>query len=207
MIVGEAGKIPQNLTRIYLRVSPERLGALIGEGGKTLRDLENRTQTIVSVDSVNSNVVIEAATPQTPIDMLLKASDFIKAIDAGFSPERALRLLDEDAVLIIMNLKEIVGDSQSHLYRVKARIIGEEGRVRTNIEQLTGAYISIYDDLVAIIGDYEGAYLAREAIEMLVQGREHSTVYKFLNKKARELKRRRLTEYWVKDINIKEMKS
>lgn len=201
--MGEESKTPQNMTRIYLKIRPERLGVLIGEGGKTLRELENRTRTIVSVDSVNSNVVIEAATPQTTVDMLLKASDFIKAIDAGFSPERALRLLDEDAVLIIMNLKEVVGDSQNHLYRVKARIIGEEGRVRTNIEQLTGTYVSVYDDLVAIIGDYEGAYLAREAVEMLVQGREHSTVYKFLNKKARELKRRRLTEYWIRDIDVK----
>lgn len=179
-----------------MNVRPERLGVLIGEGGKTLKDLENRTKTIVSVDSVNSSVVIESATPETPIDGILRASDFIRAIDAGFSPEKAYRLLDEDAVLLIINLKEVVGPSQNHLYRVKARIIGEEGRVKSNIEQLTGTYISIYEDLVAVIGDYEGAYLAREALEMLIQGREHSTVYRFLNKKARELKRRRLTEYW-----------
>jgi len=198
--MSNTSKTPQNMTRMYLKIRPERLGVLIGEGGKTLKELENRTRTIISVDSVNGNVVIEAATPETPVDMLLKASDFIKAVDAGFSPERAFRLLDEDAVLIIIDLKEVVGDSQSHLYRVKARIIGEEGRVKTNIEQLTGTYISIYEDLVAIIGDYEGAYLAREALEMLVQGREHSTVYRFLNKKARELKRRRLTEYWRKNF-------
>ncbi|MEO3992926.1 MAG: KH domain-containing protein [Desulfurococcaceae archaeon TW002] len=189
-------RVPQGMTRVYLNVRPERLGVLIGEGGKTLRDLENKTKTIVSVDSVNSSVVIEAATPETPIDGLLRASDFIRAIDAGFSPEKAYRLLDEDAVLLIINLKEIVSSSQNHLYRVKARIIGEEGRVKSNIEQLTGTYISVYDDLVAVIGDYEGAYLAREALEMLIQGREHSTVYRFLNKKARELKRKRLTEYW-----------
>ncbi|MGC8975136.1 MAG: KH domain-containing protein [Thermoprotei archaeon] len=198
--MSNTSKTPQNMTRMYLKIRPERLGVLIGEGGKTLKELENRTRTIISVDSVNGNVVIEAATPETPVDMLLKASDFIKAVDAGFSPERAFRLLDEDAVLIIIDLKEVVGDSQSHLYRVKSRIIGEEGRVKTNIEQLTGTYISIYEDLVAIIGDYEGAYLAREALEMLVQGREHSTVYRFLNKKARELKRRRLTEYWRKNF-------
>lgn len=205
--MSNVNKAHQGLTKIYLNIRPERLGVLIGEGGKTLKELENRTQTIISVDSMNSNVVIEAATTETPVDLLLKASDFIKAVDAGFSPERAFRLLDEDAVLIIINLKEVVGYSQGHLYRVKARIIGEEGRVRTNIEQLTGTYISVYDDLVAIIGDYEGAYLAREALEMLIQGREHSTVYRFLNKKVRELKRKRLTEYWRKDFNIKESKS
>ncbi|MFN3268789.1 MAG: KH domain-containing protein [Zestosphaera sp.] len=194
--MSSVSRVPQGLTRVYLNVRPERLGVLIGEGGKTLKDLENRTKTIVSVDSVNSSVLIEPATPETPIDGILRASDFIRAIDAGFSPEKAYRLLDEDAVLLIINLKEVVGSSQNHLYRVKARIIGEEGRVKSNIEQLTGTYISVYEDLVAVIGDYEGAYLAREALEMLIQGREHSTVYRFLNKKSRELKRRRLTEYW-----------
>lgn len=188
-----------SMTRIYLRVRPERLGVLIGEGGKSLKELENKTQTVISVDSVNSNVVIEAATPKTPADMLLRAADFIKAVDSGFNPEKAWRLLDEDAILVLINLKDVIGDAPNHLYRVKSRIIGEEGRVRTNIEQLTGASISVYDDVVAIIGDYEGAYLAREAVEMIIQGREHSTVYRYLNKKARELKRKRLTEYWRKD--------
>lgn len=198
--MSEKVKSSQGLTRIYLSVRPERLGVLIGEGGKCLRELENRTQSLITVDSVNSNVVIEAATLGTPADMLLRASDFIKAIDAGFNPERAGRLLEGDSILIIINLKNSVGDTLNRLHRVKSRIIGEDGRVRSNIEQLTGTYISVYDDIVGIIGDYEGAYLAREAIEMLIQGREHSTVYRFLTRKARELKRKRVTEYWRKGL-------
>ncbi|MEM2020839.1 MAG: KH domain-containing protein [Zestosphaera sp.] len=198
--MSEKVKSSQGLTRIYLSVRPERLGVLIGEGGKCLRELENRTQSLITVDSVNSNVVIEAATLRTPADMLLRASDFIKAIDAGFNPERAGRLLEGDSILIVINLKNSVGDTLNRLHRVKSRIIGEDGRVRTNIEQLTGTYISVYDDMVGIIGDYEGAYLAREAIEMLIQGREHSTVYRFLTRKAHELKRKRITEYWKKGL-------
>ncbi|MEM0014473.1 MAG: KH domain-containing protein [Zestosphaera sp.] len=197
--MGDSSRSTHSLARIYLRVRPERLGVLIGEEGKSLKELENKTQTVITVDSVNSNVVIEAATPRTPADMLLRASDFIKAVDSGFNPEKAWRLLEEDTILVLINLKEVVGDAPNHLYRVKARIIGEEGRVRANIEQLTGSDISVYDDVVAIIGDYEGAYLAREAVEMIVQGREHSTVYKYLNRRARELKRKRLTEYWRKE--------
>ncbi len=198
--MGELVKASQGLTRIYLSVRPERLGVLIGEGGRCLRELENRTQTLIAIDSVNGNVVIEAATPGTPVDMLLRASDFIKAVNAGFSPERAGRLLEGDSILILIDLKSSVGDTLNRLHRVKSRIIGEDGKVRTNIEQLTGTYVSVYDDIVGIIGDYEGAYLAREAIEMLVQGREHSTVYRFLTRKARELKRKRITEYWRKDL-------
>ncbi len=187
----------QSITKIYLKVRPERLGVLIGEGGKTLKQLELRTRTRITVDSVNCSLVIEPMTPEVTADMLLKASDFVKAIDAGFSPERAERVLEEDQVLIIIDLKEVVGNSPSHLQRVKGRIIGEGGRVKINIEQATDTYINIYDDVVAIIGDYDGAYLAREAIEMLIRGKEHSTVYKYLDRKVRELKRRRATEFWI----------
>lgn len=188
----------QSTTKVYLKVRPERLGVLIGEGGKTLKQLELRTRTRITVDSVNCSLVIEPATPEVTADMLLKASDFVKAIDAGFSPDKAERVLEEDQILVIIDLKEIVGNSPNHLQRVKGRIIGEEGRVKTNIEQATDTYISIYDDIVAIIGDYDNAYLAREAIEMIIMGREHSTVYKYLDKRVRELKRRKATEFWIR---------
>jgi len=188
----------QSTTKVYLKVRPERLGVLIGEGGKTLKQLELRTRTRITVDSVNCSLVIEPATPEVTADMLLKASDFVKAIDAGFSPDKAERVLEEDQILVIIDLKEIVGNSPNHLQRVKGRIIGEEGRVKTNIEQATDTYISIYDDMVAIIGDYDNAYLAREAIEMIIRGREHSTVYKYLDKRVRELKRRKATEFWIR---------
>ncbi|PUA33268.1 MAG: RNA-processing protein [Zestosphaera tikiterensis] len=198
MDMNELNSRSQSTTKVYLKVRPERLGVLIGEGGKTLKQLELRTRTRITVDSVNCSLVIEPATPEVTADMLLKASDFVKAIDAGFSPDKAERVLEEDQILVIIDLKEIVGNSPNHLQRVKGRIIGEEGRVKTNIEQATDTYISIYDDIVAIIGDYDNAYLAREAIEMIIMGREHSTVYKYLDKRVRELKRRKATEFWIR---------
>ncbi len=190
------GDLTPGLTRLYLKVPMDRLGSLIGEGGRVLRELESRTMTRITVDSINGAVVIEPATPSTGIDKLLKARDFIMAVAAGFSPDRAWRVLDEDQVLLIINLKEVIGDSQSHLTRIKGRLIGEKGKARKNLEQMTNTYINIGRDCVAIIGDYESAQVAREAVEMLIQGRRHSTVYKYVDKLMREIKRRRMTEYW-----------
>ncbi|MCX8171787.1 MAG: hypothetical protein N3E47_07525, partial [Candidatus Bathyarchaeota archaeon] len=48
---------------------------------------------------------------------------------------------------------------------------------------------------VAIIGDVEQVNVAREAINMLINGSQHATVYRFLQRKRQELKRRRL-ELW-----------
>lgn len=193
----DKGGLTPGVTKIYLRIPMDRLGPLIGEGGRIIKELESRTGTVIAIDSANASISIEPATPGTTTDKLLKARDFIRAVGAGFSPERAWRLLDEDQVLILIDLKEVIGDSPNHLTRVKGRIIGEGGKARRNLEQMTGTYINVYDDVVAIIGDYESAQVAREAIEMLIQGRKHSTVYKFVDRMMREIKRRRMTDYWI----------
>jgi len=184
------------VTRLYVKVPPDRIGVLIGKGGEVLKKVMERTKTKIVVDSVNCNVIIEPASPYTtPLD-LMKAQDFVKAIAYGFSPERAMRVLDEDQVLIVIDLKQYVKPSPNHLTRVKGRIIGEHGRARKNLEEITGTYISVYDDYVAIIGDYESANAARDAILMLIEGRQHSTVYRHLDRVMYRIKRSRKLEYW-----------
>ncbi len=194
--MSQEGDLTPGATRLYLRIPVDRIGVLIGEGGKVLRELEARTGTKITVDSTNGAVIIEPATPATRVDRLLKARDFIRAVAAGVSPEKAWRVLEEDQVLMIIDLKEAIGESPNHLKRIKGRLIGEKGKARRNIEQMTGTTINIGRDKVVIIGDYESAQVAREALEMLIQGRKHSTVYKYIDRLMREVKRRRMTEYW-----------
>ena len=194
----ERQKIIPGLTRLYLKVSLDRIGVLIGEGGKVKREIEKRTRTRIHVSSSVGTVVIEPEAPDVSPYNLLKAQEVVKAIGLGFNPDKALKLLGEDQVLIVIDLKQYIGDSPNHLARIKGRIIGEKGKARKTIEEMTSTYISVYDTFVAIIGDYESANVAREAIEMLIQGRQHSTVYKYIDKVMYGIKRRRLTNLWVK---------
>ncbi|OYT49476.1 MAG: RNA-processing protein [Desulfurococcales archaeon ex4484_204] len=189
------------VTKLYLRVPLDRVGVLIGGRGAVLRELEGRTGVKVVIDSEDGSVVIEPPTPATPVYNLLKAREFIRAIAVGFPPEKAWRLLEEDQVLIVINLKDVVGSSINHLTRIKGRIIGEGGKVRRNLEEMTGTYITIYNDLVSIIGDYESARVAREAIEMIIRGRQHSTIYRYVDRAMREIKRKRITSLWLKPYN------
>ena len=188
--------LTSGITRLYCRVPLDRVGVLIGENGQVIRDLMRRTMTIIRVVSQNGTVVIEPESPNVLPINLLKAQDFIKAIAYGFSPERALRVLDEDQILLVIDLKQKVGPSPNHITRVKGRIIGEKGKARKIIEEMTGTYISVYDTYVAIIGDYESATAAREAIEMLIEGRQHATVYRYLERVMRQIKRRKITKLW-----------
>ncbi|RLG73689.1 MAG: RNA-processing protein, partial [Thermoprotei archaeon] len=168
--------VEPKVTKIYTKIPVERIGVLIGKQGEVKRELMRRTRTRITVDSVNGTVIIEPEGANVNPINLLKARDFVMAIAYGFSPERAFRILEEDQVLIVIDLKNYVGDKPNHIARVKARIIGEHGKARKTLEEMTGTYISVKESYVAIIGSYEHANVAREAIEMLIRGQRHSSV-------------------------------
>ena len=55
----------------------------------------------------------------------------------------------------------------------------------------------VYGHTVGFIGTFEQVDVARNAVQMIIQGCEHHTVYNFLQKKRRELKKQQL-ELWEK---------
>jgi len=185
--------------RIYVKIPPDRLGAVIGVKGRVKREIMDRLGVRISIDTENSMVIVEPEVEGVPPVNVMKAAEIVKAIAYGFPPEKALRLADEDQILVIVDLKQIVGDQPNHLKRVKARIIGEKGRARKTLEQMTDTYINVGDTSVAIIGDYERAMAAKRAVEMLVEGRMHSTVYRYLERELREIKRREQLRIWARD--------
>ncbi len=185
--------------KIYVKVPIERLGTVIGEKGKVKQMIMDATGTRITVDTENGVVIIEPETEGVPPVNLMKAGEIVRAIAYGFPPEKAMRLLEEDQILVIVNLKDYVGDAPNHLTRIKGRIIGEKGRARRTIEEMTGTLINVGDYVVAIIGDYERAMAAKKAVEMLIEGRMHSTVYRYLERVLREIKRREHLRLWAKD--------
>jgi ribosomal RNA assembly protein len=187
----EGGGVLPGVTRITTKVPLDRVGVIIGGGGSVIDMLRRRLGVSVKVDSTTGAVVIEPISPSTPVANLLKAREYIDAIGYGFSPERAERLLDEDQVLLVIDLKSYVGDSENHLKRIKGRIIGEGGRARRNLEEITNTYISVGEATVAIIGGFEEAEVARQAIQMLIEGRQHTTVYKYAERMMAGLRRRK----------------
>jgi ribosomal RNA assembly protein len=98
-------------------------------------------------------------------------------------------------MLEVIDLRQTVGKSPADIQRLKGRIIGKDGKTRRIIEELTDADISVYGHTISIIGNFDQTHAAREAILMLIKGSQHSTVYRFLQKKRQELKRKRL-ELW-----------
>lgn len=170
-----------------VKVPRERIGVLIGKNGKVKGKIEKVCGVKLEVDSEYGNVTILGA---TRVDRMLpfKAVEIVTAIAKGFSPHRADRLLDEDVMLYVQDLKEFTGRSSNALQRIKGRIIGVDGKARRVMEELTGAYISVYGHSVAMIGKSDELRLANDAVTRLAKGSMHKSVYNMLQQARRRAK-------------------
>jgi len=182
----------------FVKIPKDRIGALIGPDGRVKERIEKQLRIQIGVDSETGDVTLTLSPNAEDPSVLFRAKELVTAIGRGFAPERASRLLqDDEALLEVIDLREVFGRSLSELERVKGRIIGQEGKTRRIIEELTDAEVSVYGHTVSIIADAEEMDIAHEAVKMLLQGRQHSSVYRFLHKKRRELKKKKL-ELWEK---------
>jgi ribosomal RNA assembly protein len=186
-------------TTEYLKIPRERVGVLIGKKGEVKQNIEKLTHTQLEIDSEAGTVVIN---PQEDLeDPLLpwKTRSIVKAIGRGFNPEIALRLLDDDVSLDIIKLTEYVGKSKKALARQKGRIIGRDGITRQIIYEMTSVDMSVYGKTVSIIGDLDNILIAKEAVEMILNGSRHKSVYGFLEKKKQDMK----LKHFHDTINLK----
>ncbi|MEZ0319584.1 MAG: KH domain-containing protein [Pyrobaculum sp.] len=122
---------------------------------------------------------------ETTVDGILKLREMARAVALGFQPEQALSLENDGYVLAVIDLKEYT-DKPNHLRRIKGRIIGEGGRAKQTIAQLAEVHVVVGDTYVAILGKLEDVEIAKRAVEMLIEGKKHGTVYRFIqNAKSR----------------------
>ncbi|HIE13770.1 TPA: RNA-processing protein [Candidatus Bathyarchaeota archaeon] len=183
-----------------VRIPKERIGVLIGPKGSVKREIERKLKVKLDIDSKTGEVGINLEEGANDPSLIFRAKEVVLAIGRGFSPERAFRLLDDDnAMLEIIDLREIFGRSQSDIIRVKGRIIGKDGKTRRIIEEMSGAMISVYGHTASIIGGMEEVEIARAAIRLLIKGSPHRVVYRFLQRKRQEVKRRRL-QLWETEL-------
>jgi len=171
-----------------LRIPKERIAILIGKKGKIKKQIESATKTNIKVDSKEGDITITG----TDALGLFNAREVIKAIGRGFNPEIALLMLKGDYLFETLNIADYAKNKEVEK-RLKGRIIGREGKSRKIIEELTETYISVYGKTVSIIGLPENISDARKALEMLLKGSSHGNVFKYLEKRRRELKKKEIT--------------
>jgi ribosomal RNA assembly protein len=185
-------------TKISTTIPLERVGVVIGREGVTKTKIEEAFNSRLLIQSETGVIDIVPQADSPDPTTILRARDVVLAIGRGFSPERALKLVDDDVVLDVIDLRETLGKNEREIARLKGRVIGREGKIRRLLEEMTNAKISVYGHTISMLGDYETVTAAREAIELLLKGKQHSTVYKLLRKIKSESKKRETLELWQK---------
>jgi ribosomal RNA assembly protein len=177
----------QDVFQHLLKVPRDRIAVLIGEKGKIKREIEDKTKTDLDIESETGDVTI---TGHDGLN-IYTAKEVVQAISRGFNPRTAMLLLKGDYVFESVDISDF-GNTKNSRIRLKGRIIGEEGKARRVIEDLTECHISVYGKTACIIGEPEEAAAAKQAIVSLLQGATHSSVYRTLEKKRKVKKQEQM---------------
>jgi len=108
------------------------------------------------------------------------AEKVIDSINFGFPIPEALAIKKEDFLFEVINIKEHT--KRKDLERIRARIIGKEGKTLKTFCKLTKCFFELKDNEVGIIGSPEHIENAQEAIISIIKGSKQSNVYSLLEK-------------------------
>jgi ribosomal RNA assembly protein len=115
----------------------------------------------------------------TPYSEFL-AKNIVFAFGRGFDINIARLLSNENYYFSSIDLKHALG-SEKRIKQIKARIIGQNGRTKSYIENVSAAKMSVYGDTVSFIGNntligggtHKLAYLRMEAAHRKNKERAH----------------------------------
>lgn len=178
-----------------MQIPLDRVGVIVGRGGSVKAKLEAMYRAKLTIDGSTGEIEIKFDPAIVDRVTVEKLKNILVAIGLGFSPSRAMRLSDDDMYLEPIDLHDLVGEAPRDLERVKGRIIGERGKAWKTVEQLTGTLLSVQGRFVTIIGGPEGLEAAKSAVRMFAEGKQHKTIYGYLENFRKDLKRRQM-EIW-----------
>ncbi|MEK6903240.1 MAG: KH domain-containing protein [Nanoarchaeota archaeon] len=166
-----------------LKIPRDRVAVLIGRKGATKRKIQTLTNAKIRVSKEGD---VSMITEDTVGSYLI--TPIIRAIGRGVNPDVALELVNENIVLEIVNMPDFTGKSPEKLKRMKARLIGTQGKARYVMEKFTNTTIVVYGKTVAIVGKVDDVAIAQQAVEKMLNGAPHANMYNFIKAQYRHLK-------------------
>ena len=159
----------------HILIPRERAKAL---DEKRLREIEKKLKCRISVSNANEVTISGEAYDE------YNAKNVIQAFGRGFPLNSAYRLLGELHFFKYIDLRDMFRNKEQ-IKRLKARVIGEDGRCKEYIESVSGAELSIYGDTIGIIGTMHGIEIAVIGIEALLGGGTHKKAYRLMEQARR----------------------
>lgn len=185
-----------------IKVIKKRVAVIIGENGKTKKEIEKKTSTSLEINSHTGEILISTDKSFYEIHLV---KNILTAISRGFSPEHAFMLLEDNYLLEIIDLDDFVKNSRNRHEQIRGRVIGKEGRIKKMIEEKLNCQISVYGKTVSIIGYQDTISDAREVVEKILMGARHTTVFKMLKAssiKAEGYKKQKPKDHEIDNISF-----
>jgi ribosomal RNA assembly protein len=161
---------------------------------KHKRDIEKALNVKLSISE--DKVEIEGKKDDAYSEFL--GQEIVDALQYGFSFENAIKLKNEDIMIGKIDIKKLTRPSR--VKTIVGRIIGEKGRTKEIISEMTGCDVAVHDNQVAIIGNTDDVEIATQAIRSLIQGSPHASVYAYLERS------RKFRKYKEDDLGLREIK-
>lgn len=123
----------------------------------------------------NFNKSIVKISSKNPL-LEVNAQKSIEAFMNGFSIKDSLKIFEEDKDIRFINIKNYTSNRNRAKHQT-GRVIGENGKTKDKIEELTGTKISIKNFQIGIIGKIESILTTEKAIKKILSGSPISNVY------------------------------
>ncbi len=159
---------------------PSKRAKLLKEDKQLFKRLEDLLHCRLSVQE---NAVIADGEPLNEYS----AKDAITAFGRGFSMGQVQKLLSGDYFFSSINLRDALG-KENRIRRIKARIIGSNGKTKEYISEVSGASISIFGNTVSFIGTIDEIKMAEAAVRILIEGGTHKKAYRVIEGMRRRMK-------------------
>ena len=167
----------------YVYIDKERAGKLKGDA-KAVSRMEKLCSCKIAFEEDGSISVSGDAYGE------FNARNIIYAYGCGFSEKHAELLAKDDYYSDYIDIKGL--GNPKRIRDVKARVIGTNGKSKKYIEGVSGALVSVREDIIGIIGSVESIGEAKAAIMTLVEGGTHKLAYLRMEAAHRKHKAERL---------------
>jgi ribosomal RNA assembly protein len=165
-----------------LRIPEERASLLLKNQERDLKTIENLLKIEISASKKGE---IEISCPD-PLEEL-RAYEIVKAYGRGFALKNALKLLEDNSSIQIIEIKDFANTKNSST-RLKGRVIGKNGRIKSFLENELDLCISIYGKTISLIGNCSNLTVGRQVIELLLNGGSYAAMRKLIKINSEKLR-------------------
>jgi ribosomal RNA assembly protein len=113
------------------------------------------------------------------------AKNAVTAFNRGFDSAISSLLLDDSYDIAVVNINDYTRSKKRQM-ELKGRVIGSRGMIKKRLMKETSCYIKIQGKTISIVGHVERIGMAQGAIEMILNGAKHDSVFISIDRKKLE---------------------